>query len=343
VSFETNREAGTLMRPGLVPLRYPSMSASEARAPLREPDARDASIAARAWHDVERAAEAAGVRVEPLHVARDAVAVDDVIAAVWGSQPVGHELLTAMQHAGCALFGAWPAGASRSRSRGDLIGYVLGFVGNRGGLHVHSHMLAVVPDRQSRGVGFALKLAQRAWALESGIPEVRWTYDPMLLGNARFNLNRLGAVGTAYLPNFYGAMEDELNRGQRTDRFDLSWDTASGRVARAVERVASRARAPEPSTADAAIVLEASGDEPTAAPALTGRAPGSRAVVAIPKDHMALRRSDPTLAREWREAASRAFAHCFGAGLVAMAVTSDGRYLFETPDDPSDATEVGGV
>jgi predicted GNAT superfamily acetyltransferase len=323
------------------------MSASEARAPSREPDAPDASVVDRAWRDVDRAAAAAGVRIEPLDTARDGDAVDAVIAAVWGNQPVGHELLTAMQHAGCVFLGARPADAPRGHGRDGLVGYVLGFVGNRGGLHVHSHMLAVVPDRQSRGVGFALKLAQRAWALESGIPEVRWTYDPMLLGNARFNLSRLRAVATAYLPDFYGDMQDELNRGERTDRFDLSWDTTSERVSEAASQAASRTRPPGPTPLDATVVLEAAGDGSAPVLATADRTPGPRAVVAIPKDHLALRRSDPALARAWRDAAGEAFARCFAAGLVATAVTADGRYLFEaspgarSPGAPSPGEDGG--
>src|SRR5437762_3219314 len=46
-------------------------------------------------------------------------------------------------------------------------------------------MLAVIPRLQHRGVGFALKLAQRAVCLEHGIAEIRWTYDPLVARNTR--------------------------------------------------------------------------------------------------------------------------------------------------------------
>ena len=56
-----------------------------------------------------------------------------------------------------------PVGGVRPRVRG-----------HRPRTHVHSHMLAVMPEWQGRGVGVALKLGQRAWTQDVGIPEVRW-------------------------------------------------------------------------------------------------------------------------------------------------------------------------
>jgi chorismate synthase len=35
---------------------------------------------------------------------------------------------------------------------------------------------------------------------------MRWTYDPLQLGNAHLNLRSLAAVGTRYHPDFYGPM-----------------------------------------------------------------------------------------------------------------------------------------
>ena len=85
-----------------------------------------------------------------------------MVEAVWGAQELQPELVRAMQLAGCVLIGATPV------SGGELVGFVWGFAGWSGGPHLHSHMLATVPALQSRGVGFALKLAQRAGALDAG-------------------------------------------------------------------------------------------------------------------------------------------------------------------------------
>ncbi len=280
-----------------------------------------------AWDLTRKVAAAAGVRVAPLGALSDADPVAAVIARVWGEQALGSELLRALEHAGAPFLGAWDVRAEAAADvAGELVGYVLGFVGVAGGLHVHSHMLAVVPEWRGRGAGFALKLAQRAWALDAGIAEIRWTFDPLVLGNARFNLMKLGGVATAFLPNFYGAMEDELNRGERTDRFELTWMTLAERVHDALE---AGGRAAEPAPSDAVPILTCEGDADRPRPAATGTAPGERTLVAIPPHHLRLRRSDPELAARWREEAGIAFRACFDHGLTATSVTDDGRYLFE--------------
>ena len=43
-------------------------------------------------------------------------------------------------------------------------------------------------------------------------------FDPLVRRNARLNLVRLGADVTDYLPDFYGAMDDAVNAGDRSDR-----------------------------------------------------------------------------------------------------------------------------
>src|SRR6478735_8510006 len=125
---------------------------------------------------------------------------------------------------------AWASAAQAASAAGDeLVGFVLGFAGFSDGRHLHSHMLATVPEWQSRGVGFALKLAQRGAALDVGLDDVRWTYDPLLARNAWFNLTKLGATATAFLPEFYGEMTDLLNAGDRSDRFEVRWPLRSRR------------------------------------------------------------------------------------------------------------------
>src|SRR5262249_6048049 len=142
----------------------------------------------------------------------------------------------------------------RAPPHGELVGFVLGFAGFADGPHLHSHMLATVPEWQSRGVGFALKLAQRAAALDAGFGEVRWTYDPLPARNAWFNLMKLGSEATAFLPEFYGDMTDLLNVGDRSDRFEVRWSLRSNRSAAAASGV------PPPEVGGGPALLEAAGD-----------------------------------------------------------------------------------
>jgi predicted GNAT superfamily acetyltransferase len=91
-------------------------------------------------------------------------------------------------------------------------------------------MTAVLPDYQNRGVGRRLKLFQRQDALSRGIRLVEWTFDPLELKNAHFNLVRLGAIARRYIPNCYGLTESPLHAGLPTDRLVAEWWLDSPRV-----------------------------------------------------------------------------------------------------------------
>jgi predicted GNAT superfamily acetyltransferase len=266
------------------------------------------------WALVHEAAEAAGVVVSPLTELADAVGIRRVLGSLWGEDIVDDGITRAVQHAGGLLYGA--------RSGEELVGFVLGFAGFDEGLHVHSHILGVVPQWQGRGVGFALKLAQRARCLDEGVAEVRWTYDPLIARNARFNLVKLGCAATRLFRRFYGDMTDNLNRGDRSDRFEVRWQVGSERVERAL-----RGQAQQPAIGE--ILLQPLGEPDAAEPKETGATARPGAVVAIPRDYADLRSRDPQLGRRWRETAADVFDACFQAGLAAAWMTGDGRYIFE--------------
>jgi predicted GNAT superfamily acetyltransferase len=106
----------------------------------------------------------------------------------------------------------------------EMIGFLMALVGaHEGRVFLHSHMTAVLPAWQNRGVGRALKLAQRDDALRRGIHLVEWTFDPLELRNAHFNLHRLGAVARRYIPNLYGITDSPLHAGLPTDRLLAEW------------------------------------------------------------------------------------------------------------------------
>ena len=76
-----------------------------------------------------------------------------------------------------------------------------------------------------------LKLAQRDDAIARGINLIEWTFDPLQLRNAHFNLARLGAVARRYIPNLYGRTSSRLHAGLPTDRLVTEWWIQSTRVA----------------------------------------------------------------------------------------------------------------
>jgi predicted GNAT superfamily acetyltransferase len=272
-----------------------------------------------AWRAARSAGDAAGVSLLELTEPADVARVYSVIEQVWGpEQGVPPELLRAFQHAGVALYGA--------RSEDRFVGFVLGFLGFAGGIHLHSHMLAVVPGQEGHGAGYALKLAQRAACLDQGIDEIRWTFDPLVARNAWLNLGKLGTVAYRYFPGFYGEMTDRLNRGDRSDRFEVRWVLTSERVDRAIAGRPARPSSP------GKPVLVAEGDPAVPRPASTGSPPGPGTTVQIPRDHQAIKARDPALASSWRESSGKVFAECFAAGLVATWFSLDTGYVFEAGD-----------
>lgn len=269
-------------------------------------------MGAEAWELAERAARAAGVRLRPLDRLEDAEDILRVMIATWGEhQLIPREMLRALGDSANPPIGALDEVA------GEMVGYVLGWIAvdREDGLIVHSHMLAALPDRRHRGVGYALKLAQRAQALEAGIRVVRWTFDPLIARNAWFNLGKLRAVADRFHRNYYGEMTDVVNRGERTDRLVVRWDLVHER-----EEVP-----PE----GAAVLLDREGEEPAPEPVLRGMPPDRRPVVLLlPRDHEAMRRQQPELARAWRDAVAEAIEACLATGRIARGFTRDGGYVF---------------
>jgi predicted GNAT superfamily acetyltransferase len=66
-------------------------------------------------------------------------------------------------------------------------------------------------------------LAQRDDALARGIDLIEWTFDPLQLRNAYFNIVRLGVIVRQYLPNVYGRTTSSLDAGLPTDRLVAQW------------------------------------------------------------------------------------------------------------------------
>ncbi len=112
-----------------------------------------------------------------------------------------------------------------------MIGFTLAFPAVRDGrVYLHSHMAGVLPEYQNLGIGRQLKLAQRSDALERGVDLIEWTFDPLQLRNAYFNIVRLGATVNRYLPDFYGPTSSVLDAGLPTDRLVAEWWIREARV-----------------------------------------------------------------------------------------------------------------
>ncbi|MEO0565810.1 MAG: GNAT family N-acetyltransferase [Chloroflexota bacterium] len=147
----------------------------------------------------------------------------DLELAIWGLKAIDTApttILAMASHTGGSVFVA-------ENHEGDLVGFCVGFRAMRDNISLlWSHMAGVHPDYQGYGVGTSLKMAQHKWAGDVGYDAVGWTFDPLQAGNANFNLNALGAVGVAYHKNFYGEMQDAINKtALPSDRLEARWWT----------------------------------------------------------------------------------------------------------------------
>ena len=143
--------------------------------------------------------------------------VFDITWSLDAGTEITPNLLQAMVHSGSYLSGAF--------IDTKIVGAAFAFPATNGGIHLHSHMTAVLPEFRDKGVGYALKMDQWNWAKKKNYSHLSWTFDPLVRRNAKLNIVKLGVDISSYYPNFYGAMPDALNAGDESDRLMVLWST----------------------------------------------------------------------------------------------------------------------
>jgi len=219
----------------------------------------------------------------------------ELFATIWGrpgEPPIDSSTLRALSHSGNYVVGAF----SEERMVGGLIGWLGGHP--PGDLHLHSHVLGVLPDSEAHGVGFQLKRHQRTWCMDRGVMSIEWTYDPLVRRNAHFNLVKLGADAVEYLVNFYGPMDDGINTGEESDRVLVRWNLQSEKAAAAA-----------------------------AGHPLEFRPNAGALLVPVPGDIVAIRRDDQELARRWRHQLREALGGAMSRGYRVTGFSSAFEYV----------------
>lgn len=264
---------------------------------------------------------------------------------VWGADAVTSmpQLVAATHHGGAVI-------AAFDGSR--IVGFCYGFPGFRTGKpYLFSHMMAVDPGYRDAGLGKALKLKQREWAVSFGYDKIAWTYDPLETRNGYLNLNKLGGRVNVYLPDYYGPMEDPLNAGLPTDRFLVEWDLLSSRCLRAVESDGVSSEPVHWSDYTRLFEWEAEGEFPSPMPAKTNKAVEGAAakeqpdfwafgeadesvppptltsagyLVPVPAAIGEMKRREPELARRWRYALRRCMTLAFQQGYTVTGLRRTG-------------------
>ena len=195
-------------------------------------------------------------------------------------------LLQAMVHSGSYLSGAF--------IDNKIVGAAFAFPATNGGLHLHSHMTAVLPDFRDKGVGYALKIDQWNWAKKKTYSHLSWTFDPLVRRNAKLNIAKLGVDISAYHPNFYGDMPDALNAGDESDRLMVSWHTDI--------------------------------DAPKARGLITKPEPGD-VLIEIPEDIVAIRYKNQSESMKWRRQVRELFMAAFEKNGKVVGFSSNNEYV----------------
>ena len=195
-------------------------------------------------------------------------------------------LLQAMVHSGSYLSGAF--------IDNKIVGAAFAFPATNGGLHLHSHMTAVLPEFRDKGVGYVLKIDQWNWAKKKTYSHLSWTFDPLVRRNAKLNIAKLGVDISAYHPNFYGDMPDALNAGDESDRLMVSWRTD-------IDAPKARELITKPETGD--ILIE------------------------IPEDIVAIRSKNQSESMKWRRQVREQFLAAFEKNGKVVGFSANNEYV----------------
>lgn len=277
----------------------------------------------RARASVDAASSVARVSIREIGSIDELREAADLYASVWlkesGDPIIRAELLRALSHTGNYVAGAY--------SNGRLLGALTGFLGRENGrLHLHSHILGVLPDTQSKNIGFALKQHQRWWCLERNIETVTWTFDPLVARNAYFNMTKLGADAAAYFHNFYGAMNDSINAGDESDRLLVEWKLTSPKADVASYRGGTEPDVDELQSFHPAVVLD---EDERGHPVILPSEGRAVLLLRVPEDIVTVRTQNPELAWAWRRAQRQALGGSLDSGYQILGVTRSGWYVLE--------------
>ena len=229
--------------------------------------------------------------------------LDELAAAVrlqreiWGFQDV--DLLPLRLFVVAGKIGGQVLGAFDGRK---MVAFCLSIPGLKPGgkTYLHGQMLGVLPAYRNTGLGKQLKFKQREYALVNGLDLIEWTFDPLEIKNAFFNIERLGAIVRRYVHNQYGKTSSHLHGGLPTDRLVAEWWLESARAQAIIE-------------------------------GRTFPRPQIAATISVPEDIAEIRRRDPDRARMVQASIGEQFEQHFRDGLAVVGFEKSngaGTYLF---------------
>jgi predicted GNAT superfamily acetyltransferase len=260
--------------------------------------------------------------IRELTTPAEFLSVDRLQRRVWGIEtgatPVPAEVLNAVSHSGGYVVGAF--------ADGRLVGSVSSLIGR----HAKSRQIFLwaqmfAAETRDSGVGHALLMDQRSWCLKRDIHELRWTFDPLVSRNAYFGLTKLGAEVLAYVPDFYGPLDDGVNLNDESDRLLVTWGLDEHDTRNRTDFAVAAAYNPR-EWAPLLSIDEHGGPKPHPLD------DEPRMSCAVPADIEAIRRSDPAVARSWRFALRECLSRVLDRGGRIAGFTRSGHYLLTAGD-----------
>lgn len=247
--------------------------------------------------------------------------VNHLQKTVWGGDAIPtHQTVTAANNGGLVL------GAFINER---LVGFSYSFAGyHQGQIYLCSHNLGIHPNFQGIGIGAKLKAEQKRLASKMGYKLISWTYDPLETRNAYLNLSKLGAVCNTYIQNFYGEVDDGLNKGLPTDRFKVEWWIESDYVNSDREtKIISLSSAdyvfPSEITKSGLAMLSDFNFDLS-----NGLFESDMILIPVPTNFQALKKQDGELALDWRLKTRAIFENLFENGFSATQ-------LYKTENGPT--------
>ena len=199
-----------------------------------------------------------------------------------------------------------------------MIGFVYSLPGIKGGKPTQwSHMLGVLSEFRSDGIGLRLKALQRERALALDLDLIEWTYDPMQAMNAHLNFAKLGVVVEEYEENVYGVSHSPLHGGNPTDRFVAEWHIREPHVQRRLAAGPLAIRTHEVADAPRVNRARPAGDF-HACEEVHLDLEARRLLVEIPMGFTEMLTRAPERALDWRLQTRRIFSTYFARGYRAV-------------------------
>jgi len=234
--------------------------------------------------------------------------------------------LASIERSGGLLLGAWDDEEGRPALKGALVDLVAETEGFSARFTI---FLGVHADAVNRGVGQALRRAERSACAEAGAGLVFWWADPLRSREAHIAFNKLGAIASAHRRNALGPLRDSSSVGLASDRIRVEWWLDAPRVRAVLEEdrppphfdlglhqmhVLTETRR-APSGERLVVGLDAEPTKP-------------HVLVEIPVDLDRVRRVDLEAARRWRLVTREAFEVLFAHGYVLVGLVHEGGRSF---------------